>query len=154
MSRKQKRAVLIAVALFGLALVVGIVLFGLSGSIVYFYSPSDVQAKHLDVGQRIRLGGLVEKGSLVRGGDGHVEFQVTDNAQSLKVRYQGVLPDLFREGQGVIAEGVLGSDGTVAADNILAKHDEKYMPPEVAKALKDRGVWRGDGSKGQPSATN
>jgi cytochrome c-type biogenesis protein CcmE len=143
MTRKQKRATLIGVLLGGLAIATGLILFALNDTIVYFYSPSDLIDKHVVAGRRVRIGGLVEKGSLSRDAASHVVFTVTDTVKSLKVNYQGVLPDLFREGQGVIAEGVLQPDGQFQADNVLAKHDEKYMPPEVAKALKDKGVWRG-----------
>jgi cytochrome c-type biogenesis protein CcmE len=100
-------------------------------------------------GQRFRLGGLVEAGSVVRGEGTSVRFVITDQAKTLPVTYTGVLPDLFREGQGVVAEGVLEPDGVFHADNVLAKHDENYMPPEVAKKLKAQGVWRGDEAAGK-----
>jgi len=148
MTRKQTRATMIAVLLGGLAVATGLVLWALSGTIVYFYSPTDLVERHVAPGERVRIGGLVEKGSLKRDEDQRIEFSVTDLAKSLKVTYQGVLPDLFREGQGVIAEGALGPDGQFKADSVLAKHDEKYMPPEVAKALKDKGVWRGAEASG------
>jgi cytochrome c-type biogenesis protein CcmE len=96
------------------------------------------------VGQRFRLGGLVENGSLKRGEGATISFVVSDKRTTLPVTYTGVLPDLFREGQGVVAEGTLNVDGVFHADSVLAKHDEKYMPPEVAKKLKEQGVWRGD----------
>jgi len=143
MTRKQKRAALIGVLLGGLGIATALVLFALSDTIVFFYSPSDLIEKHVAAGKRVRIGGLVEKGSLKKDESAHIAFTVTDTVKTLKVNYQGVLPDLFREGQGVIAEGVLGTDGQFQADSVLAKHDEKYMPPEVAKALKDKGVWRG-----------
>jgi len=143
MTRKQKRTVLIGALLGGLGIATALVLFALQDTIVFFYSPSDLIDKHVAAGRRVRIGGLVEKGSLKRDEAAHIAFTVTDTVKTLKVNYQGVLPDLFREGQGVIAEGVLGTDGQFVADSVLAKHDEKYMPPEVAKALKDRGVWRG-----------
>ena len=154
MTRKQRRALLIGLALGGLAVATGLVLVALNDSIVYFYSPSDLIEKHVAAGRRVRIGGLVEKGSLVRLAGTRIEFTVTDTAKTLKVSYQGMLPDLFREGQGVIAEGALGSDGVFQADNVLAKHDEKYMPPEVAKALKDKGVWRGAEASGKAGASN
>jgi len=103
-------------------------------------------------GQRFRLGGLVETGSVMRGEGTTIRFVVTDKAKTLPVTYTGVLPDLFREGQGVVAEGMLAADGTFQADNVLAKHDEKYMPPEVAKKLKEQGLWRGDAQAGTPDA--
>ncbi|MGA7371309.1 MAG: cytochrome c maturation protein CcmE [Methyloceanibacter sp.] len=148
MTRKQRRAVLIGTSLGVLALAVGLVLTGLRDSIVFFYTPSEVAEKHLGAGQRFRLGGLVESGSLKRGEGTTVSFVVTDKRATLPVTYTGVLPDLFREGQGVVAEGILNADGVFRADSVLAKHDEKYMPPEVAKKLKEQGVWRGDAQAG------
>ena len=142
MTRKQKRTALIAAALGGLGIATTLVLFALSDTIVFFYSPSDLIEKHAAAGKRVRIGGLVEQGSVKKLDDAHVEFVVTDTVKTLKVNYQGLLPDLFREGQGVIAEGSVSANGVFAADSVLAKHDEKYMPPEVAKALKDKGVWR------------
>ena len=148
MTRKQRRAVLIGTSLGVLALAVALVLTGLRDSIVFFYTPSEVAEKHLGAGQRFRLGGLVESGSLKRGEGTTVSFVVTDKRATLPVTYTGVLPDLFREGQGVVAEGMLNADGAFRADSVLAKHDEKYMPPEVAKKLKEQGVWRGDAQAG------
>jgi cytochrome c-type biogenesis protein CcmE len=143
-TRKARRAVLIGTCLGVLALAVGLVLFALRDSIVFFYSPTEVANKHLGAGQRFRLGGLVEEGSVKRDEGTTVRFSITDKTSTLPVTYTGVLPDLFREGQGVVAEGVLQSDGVFNADSVLAKHDENYMPPEVAKKLKEEGVWRGD----------
>jgi len=150
MTRKQRRAVLIGTCLAVLGVAVGLVLFALRESIVFFYTPSEVAEKHLETGQRFRLGGLVENGSVKRGEGTTVSFVVTDKRSTLPVTFTGVLPDLFREGQGVVAEGVLNSDGVFRADSVLAKHDENYMPPEVAKKLKDQGVWRGDEQAGAP----
>jgi cytochrome c-type biogenesis protein CcmE len=147
MTRKQRRSVLIGGCLAVLGVAVGLVLFALEDSIVFFYTPSDVAEKHLASGQRFRLGGLVEEGSVVRGQGTDVRFAVTDSIKSISVVYTGVLPDLFREGQGVITEGKLGTDGIFTADNVLAKHDENYMPPEVAAALKEKGVWQGADAK-------
>ena len=152
MTRKQRRAILIGTCLGVLALAVGLVLMALRDSIVFFYTPSEVAEKHLDTGQRFRLGGLVENGSLKRGEGTTISFVVTDKRATLPVTYTGVLPDLFREGQGVVAEGMLTSEGVFHADSVLAKHDEKYMPPEVAKKLKEQGVWRGDAQAGAPDA--
>ena len=152
MTRKQRRAVLIGTCLGVLALAVGLVLMALRDSIVFFYTPAEVAEKHLDTGQRFRLGGLVEDGSLKRGEGTTVSFVITDKRATLPVTYTGVLPDLFREGQGVIAEGMLTPGGVFHADSVLAKHDEKYMPPEVAKKLKEQGVWRGDAQAGAPDA--
>jgi cytochrome c-type biogenesis protein CcmE len=151
MTRKQKRVAIIATALGGLAIATGLVLFALSDTIVYFYSPSDLVDKHVAAGKRLRIGGLVEKGSVKRLEGAAVEFSVTDTAKALKVSFKGLLPDLFREGQGVIAEGTLAADGSFLADSVLAKHDETYMPPEVAKALKDKGVWRGGNAAAKTS---
>ena len=148
MTRKQRRLVLIGGSLGVLALAAVLVLTALKDSIVFFNSPSDVAEKNLQPGSRIRLGGLVKPGSLERGEQLAVRFEVTDGNRAIAVRYQGILPDLFREGQGVIAEGTLGADGTFAAREVLAKHDENYMPPEVAKALKESGRWNeGSGKK-------
>ena len=153
MTRKQRRAVLIGTSLGVLALAVGLVLMALRDSIVFFYTPSEVAEKHLDMGQRFRLGGLVEDGSLKRGEGTTVRFVITDKRATLPVTYTGVLPDLFREGQGVVAEGMLTTEGVFHADSVLAKHDEKYMPPEVAKKLKEQGVWRGDEQAGTPQGS-
>jgi cytochrome c-type biogenesis protein CcmE len=153
MTRKQRRAILIGTCLGVLALAVGLVLMALRDSIVFFYTPSEVAEKHLDTGQRFRLGGLVENGSLKRGDGTTISFVVTDKRATLPVTYTGVLPDLFREGQGVVAEGALTSEGVFHADSVLAKHDEKYMPPEVAKKLKEQGVWRGDEQAGTPQGS-
>ncbi|HEY6670188.1 MAG TPA: cytochrome c maturation protein CcmE [Methyloceanibacter sp.] len=144
MTRKQRRGVLIGTCLVVLGVAVGLVLYAMRDSIVFFYSPSEVAEMKVAPGQRFRLGGLVETGSVVRDEGTTVRFVVTDRSRNLPVTYTGVLPDLFREGQGVVAEGTLAADGTFHADNVLAKHDENYMPPEVAKKLKEQGVWRGD----------
>ena len=145
MTRKQRRGVLIGTCLAVLGLAAGLVLYAMRDSIVFFYSPSDVADMEIAPGQRFRLGGLVETGSVVRGEGTTVRFVITDQAKTLPVTYTGVLPDLFREGQGVVAEGALQGDGVFHADSVLAKHDENYMPPEVAAKLKTQGVWRGDG---------
>ena len=129
-----------------LAISLILVLFAMRGAIVYFYTPSDVITKSVEPGQRFRLGGLVAGGSVDRGEGTKVGFSVTDTLQTIKVRYDGVLPDLFREGQGVIAEGKLDGTGVFQADTVLAKHDENYMPPEVAKSLKEKGIKLGKGA--------
>jgi len=143
MTRKQRRSVLIGMCLAVLGLAVGLIMFALEDSIVFFYSPSDVAEKNIRPGQRIRLGGLVAEGSIKRGENTTVRFSVTDTAKTIPVTFTGVLPDLFREGQGVVTEGKLRGDGVFVADNVLAKHDENYMPPEVAESLRKQGVWRG-----------
>ena len=153
MTRRQRRAVLIGTSLGVLGVAVGLVLFALRDSIVFFYTPSEVAEKHLETGQRFRLGGLVENGSVKRGEGTTVGFVITDKRSTLPVTFTGVLPDLFREGQGVVAEGMLTSDGAFRADSVLAKHDENYMPPEVAKKLKEQGVWRGDEQAGAPQGS-
>ena len=142
MSRKQRRLTLIGAAGLVLAVAVGIVLYALNDEIVFFQTPTDVAQKHIPPGQRIRLGGLVEKGSVVRGGGKTITFIVTDTANTVPVTFTGILPDLFREGQGVVTEGAMMTDGTFKADSVLAKHDENYMPKEVADALKEQGVWQ------------
>jgi len=142
MTRRQRRLSLIGLAGVVLAVAAGLVLYALSDRIVFFNSPSDIRTNAPAPGQRIRLGGLVAEGSVVKGDDGSVHFSVTDGAASVTVSYRGILPDLFREGQGVVTEGVLEPDGEFSADTVLAKHDENYMPKEVADALKKQGVWR------------
>lgn len=142
MTRKQRRLTLIGTAGIVLAIAAGLVLYALSDRIVFFNSPSDIRANALAPGQRIRLGGLVVDGSVVKGQDGSVRFSVTDGGATVAVAYRGILPDLFREGQGVVTEGVIDADGAFSADTVLAKHDENYMPKEVADALKAQGIWR------------
>jgi cytochrome c-type biogenesis protein CcmE len=147
MTRKQRRLSLLGAALGVLALAVALVLFALKDSIVFFNSPTDVVEKHIKPGQRIRIGGLVKEGSVQRGESLAVRFEVTDGRSTIPVAYQGLLPDLFREGQGIVAEGALDSAGTLRADSVLAKHDETYMPKEVADALKKQGHWKDDTEK-------
>ncbi len=142
MNRRRRRGILIAGALAVLAVAVGLVLMALRDSIVFFHMPSDLTAKAIPEGQRIRLGGLVATGSVKRGQGAEVEFAITDTAEQVTVRYRGILPDLFREGQGVVTEGRLEAGRIFRADTVLAKHDETYMPPEVAKALKEKGLWQ------------
>ena len=144
MTRKQRRLTLIGSGLGVLALAAALVLFALRDSIVFFNSPSDVLERKILAGTRIRLGGLVKPGSLQRGEELRVRFEVTDGKSAIPVAYQGILPDLFREGQGVIAEGALDAGGVFKADSVLAKHDERYMPKEVADALKKTGHWKDD----------
>jgi cytochrome c-type biogenesis protein CcmE len=146
-TRKQRRLVLIGSSLGVLALAAGLTLFALKDSIVFFNSPTDVVEKQVQPGTRIRLGGLVKPGTLQRGAQLAVRFEVTDGKSAIAVAYQGILPDLFREGQGVIAEGVLQPGGVFKADSVLAKHDENYMPKEVADALKKQGHWKDDYGK-------
>ena len=147
MTRKQRRLSLIGAALGVLALAVALVLGALKDSIVFFNSPTDVVDKHVNPGTRIRIGGLVKEGSVWRGDGLAVRFDVTDGKSTVPVAYQGLLPDLFREGQGIVAEGALDPAGMFRADSVLAKHDETYMPKEVADALKKQGYWKDDGQK-------
>ncbi len=142
MTRKQRRLVLIGGSIGVLVIAIGLVLNALSGSIVFFNSPTDVVEKHPAPGTRIRIGGLVKNGSVHRGADLNITFDVTDGNHDVPVHYQGIVPDLFREGQGVVAEGKIGQNGTVLADTVLAKHDERYMPKEVVDALKKSGRWQ------------
>ena len=142
MTRRTRRLTLIAVAGAVLAVAAGLILFALSDRIVFFSVPADVAAHKIAVGQRLRLGGMVAAGSLQKGADGNVTFDVTDNTATVRVAYQGILPDLFREGQGVVTEGILQPDGSLAADTVLAKHDERYMPRELVEALKRQGRWQ------------
>ena len=143
MTRRQRRLAFIGLALGVLALALGLVLYAMRGSIVFFHAPAEVAAKGVQPGTRFRLGGLVKEGSIQRGAGQTVRFEVMDGQASVPVRYQGLLPDLFREGQGVVAEGALEPSGAFKADTVLAKHDETYMPREVADALKKQGVWQG-----------
>jgi cytochrome c-type biogenesis protein CcmE len=142
MTRKQRRLILIGAGGGVLAIAVALVLNAMSGSIVFFNSPTDVAEKKLAVGTRMRVGGLVKPGSLERSDNLRIRFAVTDGNHDVTVRYQGIVPDLFREGQGVVAEGTLEPGGTLAADTVLAKHDERYMPREVVDALKKSGRWQ------------
>src|SRR5215475_7079797 len=163
MTRKRRRMLYVAIGLVLLGSATALVLSAFQDSLVFFYSPTDLLAKASGpggalggvAGRDVRLGGLVEKGSVVKESDGiTTRFRVTDLKKSLAVAYKGVLPDLFREGQGVVVEGSLLPDGSFRAVEVLAKHDEKYMPPEVAKALKANGEWRPDGqSQGQAQAS-
>ena len=153
MTRKQRRLILIGSSLGVLAIAVVVVLSALSDSIVFFNSPTDIVEKKVAPGTRLRVGGLVKPGSLQRGDNLQVRFQVTDGKSDISVRYQGIVPDLFREGQGVITEGKLEAGGIFMADMVLAKHDERYMPREVADALKKAGRWEetaGQGTGGTP----
>jgi len=142
MTRKQRRLALIGTSLAVLAVAAALVLSALRDAIVFFNSPTDVAEKHPAPGTRLRIGGLVKPGSIERGDNLLVRFAVTDGKTDIAVRYQGIVPDLFREGQGVVAEGKLDTGGVFAADTVLAKHDERYMPREVVDALKKSGRWQ------------
>lgn len=142
MTRKQRRLILIGSSLGVLAIAAGLVLSALRDSIVFFNSPTDIAEKHPAAGTRMRVGGLVKPGTLQRGDNLQIRFDVTDGNKDIAVRYQGIVPDLFREGQGVVAEGKLDGGGIFIADTVLAKHDERYMPREVVDALKKTGRWQ------------
>jgi cytochrome c-type biogenesis protein CcmE len=149
MNRKKRRLMIIGSSLAVLGLALGLVLYALNDSVVFFHAPSDIKAKVIKPGTRFRLGGLVQEGSLQKGADQSVVFAVKDTGASVRVRYAGILPDLFREGQGVVADGVLETQGQFRADSVLARHDENYMPREVADALREQGHWQGEtGSTG------
>ena len=150
MTRKGRRLVAIGSAGAVLALALGLILVALNDQIVFFYSPSDLVTKSAAPGTRIRVGGLVAEGSFKRGADGSASFTITDTTNTVPVTYAGLLPDLFREGQGVVAEGALTADHVFRADAVLAKHDEKYMPREVADALKAKGMWNAGAAGGSP----
>ena len=143
MTPKQKRRVAFAVALVvASAGAAALVLTALKDNVLYFYSPSDVESRHVQPGVAFRIGGLVAPHSVRHGAGADLSFTVTDGKSSVAVSYRGVLPALFREGQGVVALGSLNGTGTFAATEVLAKHDEKYMPPEVVDALKRSGRWK------------
>jgi cytochrome c-type biogenesis protein CcmE len=146
MRPKRRRLVLLLAALAGLGVATALVLTAFEDNLVFFYSPSDLKTKAVAPDRRVRLGGLVEAGSVAREGT-TVRFRVTDGANTVAVVYTGILPDLFREGQGVVTEGALGADGAFRAASVLAKHDETYMPKDVADALKAAGYWQGARSK-------
>lgn len=143
MTRKRRRLWLVLALLAGVGSATALILSAFEDNVVFFFSPSDLAAKPVAEGRNFRLGGLVEAGSVVRGGAQTVSFAVTDGKAAVPVRYTGILPDLFREGQGVVTEGRM-QGGVFVAREVLAKHDEKYMPPEVADALKRAGTWQGD----------
>jgi cytochrome c-type biogenesis protein CcmE len=143
MTRKRRRLVFVLAGLVLLGAAAAITLSVLSDNLVFFYSPTDLLTQHVPDGRRLRVGGLVADGSVHRAVDGKtITFDVTDKAHQVAVTYSGQLPDLFREGQGVVVEGVREANGTITASTVLAKHDERYMPPEVVDALKRAGRWQ------------
>ena len=144
--KARRRLILIAAIAPVLAPAVGLALWGLGDSVSFFYTPSQAAKAHPPAGRSIQLGGLVARGSVVKRADGEVEFTVQDQGAIDRVVFEGDLPDLFREGQGVVAVGAFRDDGVFQAKTILAKHDERYMPREVADQLKKQGEWRGDGA--------
>ena len=143
MTRKRRRLYILLLSLGGLGIAATLTLSAFRDNLVFFYSPSDMLEKHVPPDRLVRIGGLVEAGSLERAaGSLEVRFRVTDLQHAIVVVYGGALPDLFREGQGVVTQGRLGPDGVFRANEVLAKHDENYMPPEVAEALKKSGHWQ------------
>ena len=154
MTRKQRRAVFIGSGVAVLTAAALLVMIAFRGSIVFFHTPSDIAESKIPVGVRFRLGGLVAKGSVTHRDGALVEFSVTDTLETVPVTYRGVLPDLFREGEGVVAEGKLAPGGVFEAETVLAKHDETYMPPEVAKALEAKGVKLGAGAHKDSGSAN
>lgn len=151
MTRKMKRLASIGGIMSVVAIAVALVLSAISDSVAFFRSPTDIVESRPQPGRRIRLGGLVETGSVERGAADRVRFRVTDSVKSVPVVYAGLLPDLFREGQGIVAEGTM-ADGVFTADTVLAKHDETYMPKEVVDDLKARGLWNEGGA--MPAASS
>jgi cytochrome c-type biogenesis protein CcmE len=149
MKPKHQRLVLVIIALAMVGAAVSVVLRNLEDYVVYFYAPSDVVAHPPPFDRYVRVGGLVKEGSIVHDGDMTIRFTVTDYAHDLVVTYRGIVPGLFRAGQGVVAEGYV-QNGAMVAKMILAKHDEYYMPPEVAKSLKKSGHWKGEEGYGKP----
>ena len=148
-ARRRLRLVFIVAPIVATA--TALALYGLRGSISYFYTPAQAFAARVPTGRSIELGGLVESGSVSRRTDGEVSFTISDRRKTARVSYRGDLPDLFREGQGVVASGAFNTTGTFVATQILAKHDERYMPRELARALRAQGEWRGASGGGQPS---
>jgi cytochrome c-type biogenesis protein CcmE len=143
MTRKGRRITMISAAIAIIGAAAALALYALSDNIVFFYSPSELATKNVAVGSRLRIGALVAKGSVEKSGADKLAFRITDGgSQEVKVTYQGVTPDLFREGQGVVAEGILEAPGEFRAETILAKHDERYMPREVVEELKKQGRWQ------------
>lgn len=146
MKRKHKRLIFVGIAMLLLASAVGLILAATEKHVSLFRTPSQILAESIPPDRRVRVGGLVEQGSVKRGADATVSFRVTDTAATIPVTYKGILPDLFREGQGVVMEGRMMGD-TFKAEEVLAKHDENYMPPEVAEAIKKSGQWKDMGKK-------
>ena len=154
-SRKARRRLLVvAVAAPILVAAVGLSLWASQRAITFFYVPSQARAEHVPPGQTVRLGGLVQPGSVIKASNGEVRFAIADKSAAVPTTFRGELPDLFREGQGVVAQGEFDASGVFVAKQVLAKHDEKYMPKEVVDALKKSGEWqKGDGSPSMPVKT-
>jgi cytochrome c-type biogenesis protein CcmE len=155
MTRRRRRLILLGLTAFGVCTASALALSALQDKLLFFYSPSQLHAEKVPEGKRFRLGGLVVHGSLRHLADGQtIVFTVTDTAYDVAVRYAGIVPDLFREGQDVVAEGRVGANSVFIADELLAKHDEKYMRPEVAKALKEAGSFAAPAAAGKPAMPN
>ena len=152
MTRRGRRLVMVAAALGVVGAAVGLALYALSDNIVFFYSPSELVAKNVPMGAHLRIGGLVVAGSVVRLGEDQLAFSITDGSKQVRVSYEGTPPDLFREGQGVVAEGILEAPAVFRAETILAKHDERYMPREVVEELKKQGRWQ-EGENAKPCSS-
>jgi cytochrome c-type biogenesis protein CcmE len=152
-SRKaRRRLLLVSIAAPVLAVAAFLVIRAMGTATVFFYGPTEAHANHVPAGQTVRIGGLVEPGSVIKASTGEVRFAIADQASAVPTTFRGELPDLFREGQGVVAQGEFDSSGVFVAKQVLAKHDEKYMPKEEVEALKKSGQWRGDGSPKRPVA--
>jgi len=147
-TRKRRRMMMIGLGLLSLGAATALALTAFEDNLLFFYSPSDLYSEAPPSARTLRIGGIVEEGTLERREDGSVTFRVTDFAQTVPVSYRGILPDLFRDGQGVVAQGQLMEDGVFRADEVLARHDENYMPSEVADALQRAGVWRPESGQG------
>jgi cytochrome c-type biogenesis protein CcmE len=152
--KARRRLWVVAAVAPVLALAVGLSLYAMRDSVTFFFSPSEATADKAPAGRVVRLGGLVETGSVARGSHGEVAFAITDNAATTRVVYQGDLPDLFREGQGVVAQGAFLPDRSFRATQVLAKHDENYMPREVSDRLKAKGEWRPEANPGAGAPTS
>jgi cytochrome c-type biogenesis protein CcmE len=141
---KHKRLILIITGLFSMAAAVALILNNFNDNLVFFYSPTEIVEKNISSDKLIRVGGLILEGSVTKPEANITNFKLTDLQKSINVTYTGILPPMFREGQGMVARGKLSADGNFIADNLLTKHDEKYMPPAVAEALKKSGKWKGE----------
>jgi cytochrome c-type biogenesis protein CcmE len=152
MTRKGRRAAIISIGIGFVGLAAGLVLFAMRDNVVFFYTPAEVEAKSVKPGTRLRLGGLVKKGSVQKNAGKAITFVVTDTKRDITVSYVGLLPDLFREGQGVVTEGILQSANVFKADTVLAKHDENYMPRDLADSLKKQGYFKHAAGEKKPAA--
>ena len=153
-SRKaRRRLMVVALAAPVLALSVGLALYAMRDAVVFFYGPSQAEHEHVPAGRTVRIGGLVQPGSVIKASDGEVRFAIADQASAVPTTFRGELPDLFREGQGVVAQGEFDHAGVFVAKQVLAKHDEKYMPKEVVVALKKSGEWQREGAGPAPAMT-